>query len=425
VKDQRAPLHRTLPIPAFVLLLVVLGFGATAFAQDQFNSMKSALGPNCGTQRDENLSNCGCNVNQLNTEELRGIAPDEVSAQGTMSTALRTQQLRVLGARLAALRSGVPTLSQTSPSLVVEQEPMRVTQVPTVSDAGKASSAPLGRFGVFVNGSTAWGDRDRTDLEEGYDFKNYGFTAGGDYRITNNLILGLAFNYYNTDADINFNLGDVQADSYGVSLYGTYYVGNFFIDVLGGLSWNNYDGERHIVVPTQNVDVVAKSDTDGQQSTVAIGLGYEFRLGRFSFTPLGRLEYVNLEVDRYQESGAGGMGLEVKDQTTESLQSSLGLQVAASFGLPFGVLVPQVRGEWRHEYSDDQRAITARFVDDPSPNAFFSTQTDKPDRDFFVVAAGLSSQFAHGLSAFVNYETFLGLSNFTRHEFTGGIRIEF
>jgi outer membrane lipase/esterase len=358
---------------------------------------------------------------------LRALAPDEAATPGSVSTALRAQQLRVLGARLAALRGGAPAFSQASPTLTVEQEPIRVTQVPTVSDAGKTSPERLGRLGFFANGSTAWGDRDRTDLEEGYDFKNYGLTAGADYRITNNLVVGLAFSYYNTDADIDSNLGDIQADSYGLSLYGTYYVGNFFIDLLGEYAWNKYDSERRIQVPTVTVDAVTTADYDGDQATVALGAGYEFRHGRFTFTPLARLEYVHLKVDQFREKdpSASGLALEVNDQNIESLQSSLGLQVAASFGTRFGVLVPQVRGEWRHEYLDDQRSINARFVSDPNPNAFFPTETDKPDRDFFVVAAGISSVFARGLSAFVNYETFLGLSNFTRHEFTGGIRIEF
>jgi outer membrane lipase/esterase len=425
VKDQRAPLRTILVVLPAVVLAVVLGSWAPAGAQAQFDSMKDVLAPTCG--QPTVLGNCGCNRDQLNNDELRAIAPDELASQGSMTTAVRTQQLRVLGARLASLRGGAPTMSLTAPAVASDQEAVRVAAAPTASDVIRTTPDRSGRFGVFINGTAAWGDRDRTDLEEGYDFNNYGVTGGADYRFTPNLIAGAAFSYYRTEADINDNLGTVEADSFGITLYGTYYVGDFFIDLLGGFMWNNYDTERLVQVTNiaTPVNAIAKGDTEGQQYTVSAGVGYQYRWQALTLTPLARLDYVHLHVNGYNETGGGGLALEVKSQNVDSLQSSLGAQVGYAFPLNFGVLVPQVRGEWRHEFLDDQRNIRARFLDDPNPQAFFATETDKPDRDYFVVAAGLSAVFARGISAFVNYETFLGLREFTRHEFTGGVRVEF
>jgi uncharacterized protein with beta-barrel porin domain len=430
--EQRAPLRTTLIVLPAIVLAVVLGSWATASAQAQFNAMIGVLGANCGVSSNQNLANCGCllqgNPAALNNQELRGLSPDEVGAQGAMSTSVRTQQLRVLGARLAAIRGGASGLTGTMPSIVLDQEPPRVAQTPptTATDATRSSSSGTGRLGLFLNGTGAFGDRDRSDLEEGYDFNNYGATAGADYRLTPSFVAGVALSYYRTNAEIDFDQGSTDTNSYGISLYGTYYVNNFFFDLLGGFMWNSYDNERRVqlTVPTP-VDTFATSDTDGRQYTVAAGVGYDFYHRAFRFTPLARLDYVNLQVDGYKESNGQGFGLEVANQSAESLQSSLGAQVAYSWALGFGVLVPQVRGEWRHEFFDDQRSIRARFLDDPNPNASFTTGTDKPDRDYFVVAAGLSAVFARGFSAFLNYETFLGLKDFTRHEFTGGVRVEF
>jgi outer membrane lipase/esterase len=430
VKDQRAPLRTILVILPAVVLAVVLGSWAPAGAQAQFNSMIGALGPNCNDSRNQNLQQCGCAANGLNTAELSSLAPDEVGAQGAMSTSLRTQQLRALGARLAAIRGGASGLTGTVPSIVLDQEPPLVAQTPTTTatDATRVARSEPGRLGLFINGTGAFGDRDDTDLEIGYDFSNYGFTAGADYRFTPNLVAGVALSYYRTNADFNSDLGSTDTNSFGISFYGTYYVNDFFIDLLGGFMWNSYDNERHIQVSTglaTPVDTFAKSDTDGQQYSIGAGVGYDFHYRAFRLTPLARLDYVHLHVDGYTERDGQGFGLDVNSQNADSLQSGLGAQVAYAWSLPFGVLVPQVRGEWRHEFLDDQRSVRARFLDDPNPNPDFLTQTDKPDRDYFVVAAGLSAGFARGISAFLNYETFLGLRDFTRHEFTGGVRVEF
>jgi len=50
--------------------------------------------------------------------------------------------------------------------------------------------------------------------------------------------------------------------------------------------------------------------------------------------------------------------------------------------------------------------------------------TDAPDRNFFNIGVGLSATFRGGVSAFVSYETVLGLENITRHSVTMGVRKE-
>jgi uncharacterized protein with beta-barrel porin domain len=73
---------------------------------------------------------------------------------------------------------------------------------------------------------------------------------------------------------------------------------------------------------------------------------------------------------------------------------------------------------------NDSRSVTAKFTNDPF-NTFFAIPTNAPDRDYAGVGAGLTALFKQGVSAFVNYETVLGLKDVSHHEFTGGIRVEF
>jgi len=88
------------------------------------------------------------------------------------------------------------------------------------------------------------------------------------------------------------------------------------------------------------------------------------------------------------------------------------------------VLLPQVRLEWEHEFKNDARLLTARFVNDPLRQAIRFT-TDNPDRNYVNIGVGLSATFRGGISAFIDYETVVALANVTRHDITVGMRGEF
>ena len=220
-----------------------------------------------------------------------------------------------------------------------------------------------------------FGSKDTTANEVGFDFHNVGVTAGADYRFIDNLAAGLAFSYLRTNADFNAALGDVDTNSYGISLYGTYYIGQFYVDLLGEFTWHNYDTTRRIVyapgpdAPSSTralpVNRTATSDTDGQQFTINVGAGYDFRLGASTLTPYGRVEYLNLDIDGYTEQGADGLNLKIRDQDAESLVTVLGGRVAHAVSTRFAVLVPQIRGEWRHEFLNNQRSIKAQYAERP------------------------------------------------------------
>ncbi len=365
------------------------------------------------------LSNAGL------ADALGAVAPEETSTAGTLSIETGTNQAQAIRGRLHAVRAGASGLSLSGLRIGTDQGVVSAARLFGLTERGGGASAdrgPFGRLGVFVNGEYDFGDVDGTDREDGFEFDRFGVTVGADYRFTDRFVLGLALHYSATDADIDLGLGEVDSNGYGVSLYGTYYVGNFFVDGHAGYEYIDYDTTRRIVFAT--VDRTARGETEGNQYTLNLGVGYEIPVGRVTITPLTRVEYLKLDVDSYREHGAEGLDLAVGKQEVESLVTAVGAQVSMAFSLPFGVLVPQVRAEWRHEFLNDNAAITARYANDPF-NTSFAIPSDDPDRDYVAVAAGASTVFQRGVSAFVNYETVLGLRDVTHHAFTAGLRVEF
>jgi outer membrane autotransporter protein len=97
-----------------------------------------------------------------------------------------------------------------------------------------------------------------------------------------------------------------------------------------------------------------------------------------------------------------------------------------AISMTFAVLVPQVTGDWVHEYADDQRSISAGFVQDFRENpTSFSFQNERPDRDFFEINAGIVAVFPHDIQAFASFWTLQGDKFLDSYAGSVGIRVDF
>jgi outer membrane autotransporter protein len=151
--------------------------------------------------------------------------------------------------------------------------------------------------------------------------------------------------------------------------------------------------------------------------------GFNFRKVGFTITPQVRVDYKNTGVDALNETGGQGYALHTNGYSFESLQSAAGLQLSYAFSTPWAVIVPMVKAEYIHEFENDSRVFSSYFLQDVR-QARFNIITDKPDRDFIIASAGVSAQFIHGISAFLNYDTIQGHQFLNNHSFSAGIRGE-
>lgn len=369
-------------------------------------------------------------------------APDEIpTVLGTNNAAFTS-----IGARLGALRAGVTGIVVQGVALGPAEPSPAGPWLASVSPAVVASTAPVaapdpfGKLGIFVNGTYSTGSRDATDRVVGFNFDTLGVTTGVDYRFTRSFVLGAAFGYASSSGDYPGSGGALDSDDYSGSIYGTYYpTERLFVDWVAGYGMTDYRVVRNIryALPaltggTTAVDQSARASTDGAWYSLGVATGYDANLGAFTFGPLVRVNYSRTRIDGYRETldetrPGFGLGLDIGSQTVESLVSGLGVQASYAISTPLGVLTPQVRFEWRHEFKDDRRSLAARFVNDPSPDGATTIrwETDDPDRDFFDLSVGLSATLRHGLSAFVYYETTLALQGHTAHRVAAGLRVAF
>lgn len=381
----------------------------------------------CATSTDPDVQTVCNNLYTLTPAEIQNalqqMVPDQLAAQGTNAVETSFTQMSNISQRLLALRNNSSNTMLALNGLMLAVNGQSIP-LGMLADAAAASSniANSGRLGGFVKGRIQLGSSDTTANAAGYDFNTKGLTAGVDYRLSDQVVLGGALGYANSKNDYSSSRGDMTADGTTLSFYGSYYAPqDMYLDWIASYGNNNYDSSRNLVYSGANTQT--QGSTDGRQLGLSVSLGKDLSRGAWLFTPYVRAEYVEAKINGYNESGGSGLALSYDDQTVHSFISAAAARVSKTISAHSGVYTPSAHLEWEHQYRNDQRMITARFVEDPS--APFQIATDSPDRNYFNLGLSMAATWPGGRSGFVSYEMVLGQSNIRSYTFDFGVRQEF
>lgn len=390
-------------------------------------SLAGALNNLCATSANQTVfSQChnlyGLSTGQIQTA-LQQLTPDQVAAQGNNAVETSFTQLSNIRWRLGALHNNTGNRMLALGGLMLAVNDQAVP-VGLLADAGgdNGNIANSGRLSGFINGRIQLGSNGTTSNTAGYDFSTDGVTTGIDYRFTEQLVLGGALGYANTSNDYSSSRGNMTSDTTTLSFYGSYYtLRNVYLDWIVSYGGNNYNSTRNIVY--SGINTQTQGDANGNQLATSLSLGTDIVRDAWLFTPYLRVDYVAARINGYVENGGNGLALAYDGQNVYSLVSAAAARVSRAISTASGVYTPSVHLEWEHQYRADQRLITARFAEDPS--ASFQITTDSPGRDYFNLGAALAATWPGGRSAFITYETVLGLANVRDSMFDFGVRQEF
>lgn len=375
----------------------------------------------------------GTDEQKLNS--LQVVAPEQTSSantQGTRSGGGTSQASNTISTRLAAFRSGAVALldlefngERVTGSSLADLAPDAITQ-------GAAGSDAAPRLGLYLNGGYQFGEIDSTVALRGFDYDNGGLTAGADYRVTDSVLVGGAFNWWRTQARFEGDAGKTTSDLYAGSLYASWLpVGGLYMSGIVGLGGMQWDATRKIQYTTageaQPIDTTATGSPNGSQLTTAGTFGYEFQVDALNVGPYAQVQYRRIVVDQYREEGGDGWGMLFLGQKVESVTTALGGTVDLPISTGLGVVVTQLRGAWWHEYLDDARVIRAQFLgaEGNANKREFSVFTDDPDRNYGNVGISVSLTLPEGIAGFVDWDSLLGYEGVTSNRLTLGVRGSF
>lgn len=337
-----------------------------------------------------------CSASPSSISDLKSLTPDQVFAMGSLTT-------RITGGKLT--------------------QPNDYTRFgfgkSTGGGSGDDDFSPLG---FWAKVDSDFGSRANTFEQSGFKFDNHHFVFGADYRLQDNWVVGSSFGYRHNTADFVNNRGNTVNDNYTGSLYTTYNITDaLHVEATASYAGAQYETLRNISLG--GVNSVATAKPEGNQYAFSWGGGYDFNHGALSIGPYARGEYINLDIDGYSETGSIA-AVRFGKQNIESLVSTVGVQTAYTFSMPWGVLIPQLRGEWHHQFMDGQRAVQGSFVADPLQQSF-SLLSDGPTRDYYTFGASVSSVLPGGISAFLAYETLQSYTTINSNKLMLGARLEF
>lgn len=361
------------------------------------------------------LQGSGSSVNSLGLSSaglgsaLQNVATEEMASTSRISTSTLSGQLAALNSHIVMLHNKIG------------------------GGAGDEQNFSLKGINVFVMGTGGFGDTKTTAVEDGIKFNNQGVVFGGDYRIGEHAVAGLAGAYSHINNNFiggNVSGGSIQTDVYNVSMFGTYDFEDAYVDGVLSYGTSNYQSQRGVFISSSNplstggANRIATSNPDGNQYSVAGGIGYKYHYDALKISPFLRGAAMYGQIDGYDEQGANGLNLTVNEQRYNSVQTIVGTLISYAFSMPFGVVTPEIALSWNHEFQNDSRNILAHYSADPGQLTLTAT-TANPTRDFYLVRGGVSTVLQGGMQLFMNYQSLLGYQNVTSHGFNAGLRYEF
>jgi outer membrane autotransporter protein len=269
---------------------------------------------------------------------------------------------------------------------------------------------------VWLQGFGSFGHLDGDGNASGGDYTISGVNGGFDYRLSPEMLVGLAVGYSHDDASVGGPGASGSVDAFQFAGYGGYVSGPWHLDGIFSYGYLQTDTKR--VINVGSIQQTAAGNYDGNVFSLSTEGGYAFEAGPVTIEPTLGLNYTHLSQDSFQETGAGVNGLSVHSVDMDSFRTALGVRLAAKFGEKDAVqFVPELRAGWEHEFMDRTADLNARFI---GGSGDFNVRGVELGADSGVLGAGLTVSFNKSIQGFVNFDARMN-ERLSSHTISGGV----
>jgi uncharacterized protein with beta-barrel porin domain len=280
--------------------------------------------------------------------------------------------------------------------------------------SGTPGSFGSGSFGhskvtIWTGGSINIGERDG---EDGYKFETTGLSAGIDYRLSRAFAIGLGMGYGRDVSDIGDNGSRSKGEAYTAGLYASYHPGqDYFVDGLVGYQWLSFDSQRYLT----SGGGFATGERDGGQWFASVSAGKKFEIEQWQISPYARLDVARATLDEFTENGDPSSALHYGEQDISTTTGNLGMTLNYKVPVSFGVVSPQLRLEYQHDFQGDS-AITMNYAD-MFGGPFYHTTIDGMGKDRFMLGLGVNVQTVQDFAVRLEYRGLFGSDGDTDNGF--------
>ncbi len=387
---------------------------------------------------------------------LQQFSGEEASTQGRYATEGSASQFKSLASRLGAIRRGGRNSGLAFNLQGVDVLTVADTSNPQSGDraliggAASESDADLG-WAWFGNVEYGFGDRDASANENAYDADSFAALFGVDYAVNENIVVGAAINLNRTDVDFDREAGSgiegvsgggLETRGESLSVFANFVYGPMYASTIFSYGQGDVDMDRviNIGLPSSGGAAGAQptlvdratSDTESDQWAAETQIGYTFGESATTLDLYGGLSLASIKIDGFTEEGSV-LGLTFGSQEIDSLEGFFGASVRRAMSTSSGVFVPYASAEFRYEFDNDERTVSARYNLTPRAEGEvfqneiddFLIPTDGSDNNYFDVTVGVAAQYGNNMAAFAQFSTLLAVKDVSANVFTIGLRGSF
>lgn len=274
-------------------------------------------------------------------------------------------------------------------------------------EARPGMDRPGAQYGFWTGGTLQSGNRDsRSGGSGGLDFETSGISLGADYRVRRDFAFGGGIGYGRDDTDVGTHRSRSKGESYSAALYASYHPGErFYLDGLLGYQWLSFDSRRYVT----DTGGMVNGSRDGSQWFASVSTGLEYQHEQVRITPYARLDAARATLDGYTESGDAQYVLDYRGQHVDTTTTSLGLRLDWRYSVRWGMLSPQLRLEYQHDFQD--ASDTMMSYADMAGGPLYHARLRDLDRNRFVFGLGAMLQTERDWALRLEYRGLFGSDN--------------
>ena len=158
---------------------------------------------------------------------------------------------------------------------------------------------------------------------------------------------------------------------------------------------------------------------------MSVAGGYALPFGALVVTPIVRFLYQHTGVDGFNEKCLQ-CNLQYGSSSVNTVLSLLGADAQYTLNTPVWPPLsdrPVLLGA--PIQSQQYRRLFLSFINDASLISSFILPGTPTSRNYFDLGVGIALQLSRNSSAFINYDSILGISHTTYNSFTAGVRFTF
>jgi autotransporter-associated beta strand protein len=276
---------------------------------------------------------------------------------------------------------------------------------------GEASAATAAQPYGWINATGSQTKVGSSNGEPGFQTDRYGFLAGLDGRLGENLV-GIAVGYDHANIDESDTGNSGTTDTLRASVYASRMVGPLNIAATFGAGLDFLSQKRPF-----SAQRTAEGDHLGQDVNFGTQASLPLALGGVTVTPRVGLRYAYFHANGFGESGADGQDLGVGTDNVHSLQPFVGVTLDKAFGDPVNPLNAQLRLGYAYELLDASRTLSVTAQD----GTVFAAPGANLPRGYLSAGASVTLHPKKHLDVSLSYDTVINTSHASAQQ--GSVRV--